>query len=372
MTEKKGPLAGIRVIEMEGIGPAPFCGMHLADLGADVILVERKVKGTDPGSTMPIGILKRGKRSIALDLKDADDKAILLDLVASADALIEGMRPGVMERLGLGPEVCHQRNPALVYGRITGWGQEGPLSQAAGHDINYVALSSAGWYAGPTSGVPLPPPAMVGDLGGGANYLTIGILTGIIQARATGKGDVVDAAIVDGAAHMMNLIFDLLPKGLMKQERGVSALDGAPWYGTYRCADGEHITVGSLEPKFYAELLQRLGLGNDPVFAKQFNQEDWPQQARKFAELFASEPCAHWCTLLEGTDACFAPVTSPESAMEHPHNKARGIFEDSKGYQQANPAPRFTASPAATAAAPPEHDEHRQEILDELGAAKRR
>ena len=321
---------------------------------------------------MPVGVLKRGKRSIALDLKDADDKAILLELIARADALIEGMRPGVMERLGLGPDICHQRNPALVYGRITGWGQEGPLSQAAGHDINYVALSSAGWYAGPANGVPLPPPAMVGDLGGGANYLTIGILTGIIQARATGRGDVVDAAIVDGTAHMMNLIFDLLPKGLMKRERGVSALDGAPWYGTYRCADGEHITLGSLEPKFYAELLHRLELEDDPAFASQYDLKAWPEQARRFAELFVTQPAAHWCALLEGSDACFAPVMSPTAAKAHPHNKARGIFDESAAYLQARPAPRFTSDPGTKCADPPVPDQHREEILRDFENTKRR
>ncbi|QFT77500.1 MULTISPECIES: CaiB/BaiF CoA-transferase family protein [unclassified Erythrobacter] len=372
MTEQQRPLAGIRIVEIEGIGPAPFCGMHLADMGADVILVERKEKSSDPGTTMPVGILKRGKRSIALDLKDDGDKAILLDLVASADALIEGMRPGVMERLGLGPDICQKRNPALVYGRITGWGQDGPLSQAAGHDINYVALSSAGWYAGTADGTPLPPPAMVGDLGGGANYLTIGVLAGIVRAKASGKGDIVDAAIVDGSAHMMNLIFDLMPKGLMKEERGVSALDGAPWYGTYRCADGTHITVGSLEPKFYAELLERLGLSDNPLFANQFDPKFWPEQAKHLAELFASQPSAYWCTLLEGSDACFAPVLSPSSAKEHPHNQARGIFDESKGYLQAGSAPRFASSSPLSISPAPGHGEHDDEILQELKNTKRR
>lgn len=372
MPERQSPLSGIRVVEIEGIGPAPFCGMHLADLGADVILVERKVRGSDSGSTMPIGILKRGKRSIALDLKHADDRAILLDLIASADALIEGMRPGVMERLGIGPDQCLMRNPQLIYGRVTGWGQEGPLSQAAGHDINYVALSSAAWFASPAGDRPLPPPGLVGDIGGGANYLTIGILAGIISARATGKGEVIDAAIVDGSAHMMNLLFDLMPKKLMQQERGNSALDGAPWYGSYRCGDGEHITLGSLESKFYAELLERLGLNDDPLFASQFDQNSWPAQASYLEALFASRPSAYWCDVLEGSDACFAQIMSPEKAVQHPHNRHRNIFDESKGHIQARAAPRFGGAANGSLPDTPEHDEHRHELLEELEDIQRR
>ena len=362
----KGPLQGIRIVEIEGIGPAPFCGMHLADLGADVVLIERKTKGSDPGSTLPVGILKRGKRSIALDLKDSEDRAVALDLIATADALIEGMRPGVMERLGLGPEVCLGRNPQLVFGRMTGWGQAGPLAQAAGHDINYVSVSSAAWFASPTGTRSLPPPGLVGDIGGGANYLTIGILAGILKARATGEGDVIDAAIVDGSAHMMNLIFDLLPSGMMQAERGRGFLDDSPWYSSYRCADGRDITLGALEPKFYAELLQRLGLTGDPDFEDQYDRDSWSKQSEKFRALFATEPSAYWQDLLEGTDACFGLVESPISAPLHPHNLSRGIFENSQGYVQAVPAPRFQSNVQAIPGPAPEHGQHQQELLKEL------
>mgnify|MGYP003627415455 FL=1 len=368
----QGPLSGIRIIEMEGIGPGPFSGMHLADLGADVVLIERKEKGSNPGSTMPIGILKRGKRSIALDLKNSDDQELLMNLIEGADALIEGMRPGVMERLNLGPDACMKRNPRLVYGRITGWGQDGPLAQAAGHDLNYVAVSSAMWYASPAGGKPLPPPGLVGDVGGGANYLTIGLLAGIIRARTTGKGDVIDAAIVDGSAHMMNLVFDLLPKGLMQPERGQSALDGAPWYNSYRCADGRYITLGSLEPKFYSVLLDLLNLTDDPVYEHQFDKNAWANQAKRLSDLFASQPSAHWCELLEGSDACFGLVTSPTDAADHPHNKERGIFDDSLGFRQAIAAPRFASVSNDFLGEAPLHNEHRQELIDEMVSEQRR
>ncbi|WP_065382781.1 CaiB/BaiF CoA-transferase family protein [Hyphomonas sp. ND6WE1B] len=362
----RGPLHGIRVIEIEAIGPAPFSGMHLADLGADVILVERKHRNSDPASQFPVGILKRGKRSIVLDFKTPDDLQTVLDLIKTADALIEGMRPGVMERLGLGPEICMQSNPGLVYARMTGWGQHGPLSKFAGHDINYAAITSAAWYASSAGTPPLIPPGLVGDIGGGANYLTIGILAGILKSRSTGRGDVVDAAIVDGTAHMMNLLFDLLPSGMMKAERGQSMLDGAPWYGIYRCADGADIALGALEPKFYAELMMRLGLADDPDFEAQFDRECWPRQVSRLKELFASRPRAHWHELLNATDACFAPIESPVSAPLHPHNMSRQIFDESAGFVQAAVAPRFHSTPASSRWAIPGRGEHTEEVVDEL------
>ncbi|MBV8667371.1 MAG: CoA transferase, partial [Burkholderiaceae bacterium] len=247
-------LKGIKVIEIAGIGPGPFCGMLLADLGADVIVIERP----GGGELQTAGITRRGKRSVALDLKSPESIETVLRLIEGADALIEGMRPGVMERLGLGPEVCLARNPRLVYGRMTGWGQQGPLAQAAGHDNNYIALSGALWYAGEAGQPPVAPPTLVGDLGGGALYLAIGLLSGILNVRNGGQGQVVDAAIVDGSAHLMNLMLDLAAAGLGHEQRGASLLDGPHWYATYRCADGRDITVGALEPKFYQLLLEKL------------------------------------------------------------------------------------------------------------------
>ncbi|MEM9494867.1 MAG: CaiB/BaiF CoA-transferase family protein [Pseudomonadota bacterium] len=366
MTE--GPLAGLRVIEFEAIGPAPFCGMHFADLGADVIVIERKTPPADYGDGVLAGIVRRGKRSIALDLKDASDKALALDLVARADAVIEGMRPGVMERLGLGPDDCMLRNPRLAYGRLTGWGQDGPLAQAAGHDINYAGLSGAAWYAGHGDRPPLAPPTLVGDVAGGAHYLMIGLLSAILRARTTGEGDVVDAAVVDGSAHMTNLLLDLMPSGAMRAGRGESMLDGPPWYRAYACADGKYVSVGALEEKFYQTFLDLVGLKDDPVFASRFDPAVWPKQADALATLFASKPAEAWTALLEGTDACVAAVLSPVDAPAHPHNVARGVFDDSAGYWQAVPAPRFKngrpAEPDARKS--PTRGEHTDEIRKEL------
>jgi len=357
-----GVLSGVRIIEIAGIGPGPFCGMLLADLGADVIVVERP----GPAEIQTAGILRRGKRSLALDLKEPGAIDTVLQLIEDADGLIEGMRPGAMERLGLGPEVCLARNPRLAYGRMTGWGQEGPLAQAAGHDNNYIALSGALHYAGAGDVPPVTPPTLVGDLGGGALYLALGLVSAILHVRGGGKGQVIDAAIVDGSAHMMNLLLDLSAVGLMREQRGTSVLDGPHWFNTYRCKDGRDITVGALEGKFYKLLLEKLGLANDRRFAAQHAAGQWPLQRAAFAELFAMRTRDEWCALLEGTDACFAPVLAPSEAARHPHLQARGTYA-TEGVLQANAAPRFSGTPAPAAPnAIPGVGQHNEEILTAL------
>lgn len=338
-------LSGIRIIEIEGIGPAPFCGMHLADMGADVVVVERPSTGEPPvGDIGHNTIYKRNKRIVQLDLKDSGDRAKLLEMVKHADGLIEGMRPGVMERLELGPSICHEVNPALAYGRVTGWGQTGPLSQAAGHDINYIALSGALWYAGRPGEPPFAPPTLAGDIGGGALYLTIGMLACILNAQRTGKGDVVDAAMVDGSAHMMNLVLSLRSSGTVVNERGKSILDGPHWFDTYECSDGKFVSVGALEPHFYKLLIDKIGVAEKPEFAKQFDIDACPNQKEAFKALFASKTQLDWCELLEGTDACFAPVLNPDEAAEHPHMQSRNVYGTHNEHLQAQAAPRFTHS----------------------------
>ncbi len=331
-------LDSVRVLEIGGLGPGPFCAMHLADLGADVVSVVR-----EPKSQAPTGdLLNRGKRSVFADLKTEEGRELVRALVAEADALIEGMRPGVMERLGLGPEECLRINPRLVYGRMTGWGQSGPLAPRAGHDTNYAAVSGALWGCSPLGARPVSPFAVLGDIGGGALYLMTGLLSGIVQARATGRGTVVDAAIVDGAAHMLNLMLSAREKGLVADVRGHSVHDSAPFYDTYVCADGEHITVGALEPQFYTLLLDTLGLAADPDFAgAQWDKSTWPTRRARLAALFLAHPRAHWQALLEPTDACFGAVLSPLEAADHPHMRARAVYGERDGILQAAPAPRF-------------------------------
>ncbi|WP_417318541.1 CaiB/BaiF CoA transferase family protein [Emcibacter sp.] len=362
-----GPLAGIRIIEIQGIGPGPFCGMHFADLGADVILIER-AEAADPVTTKVRGIANRGKRSIVLDLKSEKDLQTAHDLIDTADGLIEGMRPGVMERLGLGPEDCLKRNPKLVYGRLTGWGQSGPLAQSAGHDLNYTSLTGAAWYSGAAEdGRPVPPPTLVGDIAGGAHYLMIGMLAAMLKSRTTGKGDVIDAAIVDGTSHMMNLIFDVVPGGLMSADkRGVGVLDGAHWYAVYECADGNFVSIGSLESRFYRQLLDILGVADDPDFASQYDVRLWPAQSEKLAKIFNQKTRDEWCRLLEGTDACFAPVLTPREATVHPHNVERGTFSEANGYIEARTAPRFATDAPLTPQEIPEKGAHTTEIMKEL------
>lgn len=368
MEAKQGPLSGLRILEIAGIGPGPFCGMLLADLGADVVLVEREVQGADEMDFGPQALYKRGKRSVRANLKTPEGVQTVLELVAHCDALIEGMRPGVMERLGLGPDICLERNPRLVYGRMTGWGQDGPLAQAAGHDNNYVALSGALWYAGQPGQPPVAPPSLVGDVAGGALYLVIGVLAGIMSARTTGQGQVVDAAIVDGCAHMLNLLLVSKAAGLTVNERGGSSLDGSHWFNTYRCADGQFISVGPLEPRFYKLLLDQIGLGDDPLMASAHNPKHWPQQRERFAAVFAQRTREQWCALLEGTDACFAPVLNLDEAADHPHLRARQVFSRDRGFLEANPAPRFSATPAHKPGAVPRRGEHTEAVLREWSA----
>ena len=367
MTRGVGPLAGVKIVEIAGIGPGPFCGMMLADLGADVVVVDRVVTNEESGDLGAAAVTNRGKRSIAADLKSPDDIAMVLDLVNCCDALIEGMRPGVMERLGLGPEVCLARNPALVYGRMTGWGQEGPLAHAAGHDLNYIALSGALWYSGQPGEPPMTPPSVVGDIGGGALYLAVGLLAGVMNARATGKGQVVDAAIVDGSAHMLNLLLALKAAGQMVNTRGESLLDGPHWYSTYRCADGEFVSVGSVEPRFYRLLRDKLGLIDDPTFANGYDPSQWSDLKQRFAGLFAMRTRAEWSTLLEGSDACFAPVLNPDEAAAHPHMAAREVYQVKDGILQAAPAPRFSGTPVAEIGAIPRRGEDKGAVLAEWG-----
>lgn len=366
-----GPLGGKRIVEIAGVGPCPFAGMMFADLGAEVILVERKARNADAadaGLEARHAITNRGKRSLALDLKAAGARDVVLRLVAGAHGLIEGFRPGVMERLGLGPRDCLAVNPALAYGRVTGWGQTGPLAQAAGHDINYISLSGAAWYGGRADSPPTAPPTLVGDIGGGAMLLVAGMLAAMIHADRSGEGQVVDAAIVDGSALATTLLASLHAAGLWRRERICNALDGgSPWYDTYECADGGFVSLGALEPPFYRVFLEKAGLADDPEFTEQRDPRRWPAQKARIASLFRAKTRAEWCALLEGSDACFAPVLDFEEAPRHPHNVARGVFMELDGIRQASPAPRFSATPAAVSAPPPEPGSETRDILEAAG-----
>jgi alpha-methylacyl-CoA racemase len=363
-----GPLQGIRIIEIAGIGPGPFCGMLLADLGADVVLVDRK-GGSLPFESRPtLDITRRGKRSIAVDLKRPGAAETVLRLIARADGLIEGFRPGVMERLGLGPEICLARNPRLVYGRLTGWGQTGPLSHAAGHDINYVALSGVLYHGGHRDSAPAVPPTVVGDIGGGAMFMALGLVSGILRARETGQGQVIDGAITDGCAVMSTLVQTLRLQRLWADRRQSNVLDGgAFWYDTYECADGEWISVGALEPQFYHLLIEKCGLAGQEFDGAQFDVARWPELNKRFAALFRSKTRPEWCELLEGTDVCFAPVLSLAEAQGHPHNVARKAYVDVAGVRQPAPAPRFSATPAEIRSPPAEIGADAAQLLDEAG-----
>lgn len=291
-------------------------------------------------------------------------------LVAGADALIEGMRPGVMERLGLGPDVCHELNRKLVYGRMTGWGQHGPLAQVAGHDLNYIALSGALWYAGQPGTLPLAPPTLVGDLGGGALYLAMGLLAGILNARTAGRGQVVDAAIVDGSANLMNLLLSLHSAGRQPMARGIGLLDGPHWYGSYGCACGGFVSIGALEPQFYVLLLEKLGLADDADFQQPYQAARWPRLRERLTAVFASQTRAHWVALLEGSDACFAPILTPVEAQSHPHLAERGVYMERDGVLQAAPAPRFSGAPAVSPGPVPQRGEDGPDILREAGLSE--
>jgi alpha-methylacyl-CoA racemase len=332
----------VTIIEMAGIGPGPFCAMLLADMGAEMIRIDR-IGGSDLGvsSTKSTDFVGRNRRSIALDLKRPEAIEIVLRLVARADALIEGFRPKVMERLGLGPDICLTRNPRLVYGRMTGFGQEGPLSQAAGHDINYIALTGALASIGERGRKPVPPLNLIGDYGGGSLYLAIGILAGIINARASGRGDVVDAAMVDGAASLMTIFYSLKAGGRWHCERGDNMLDGgAPWYDTYETRDGLYLAVGAIEAKFFQELAQRIGLDAEDM-KRQHDREHWPALRAKMTAIFKTRTRGEWCALLEGTDSCVTPVLTMDEAPDHLHMAARNAFDCTGGAPRPNAAPRF-------------------------------
>jgi alpha-methylacyl-CoA racemase len=336
-----GTLDGLRVVEMEAIGPAPFCGMLLADMGADVVRIERAVR-SDPLELREI--FDRGRSTIEIDLKTPSGRDAALRLIDRADVLIEGFRPGVMERLGLAPDVCCARNPKLVYGRITGWGQTGPLAQAAGHDINYIALSGA-LHAIGTRDAPIVPLNLVGDFGGGGMLLAFGVLCAVLEARRSGRGQVVDAAMTEGAALLMAMTYALTARGRWKDERAANLLDGgAPFYATYRCADGEWIALGALEPQFLAVLLEKVGIA-DPRFRPPVDRALWPALREALCDAFARKPRDEWQILLEGTDACFAPVLALDEAPRHPHNAARTAFVERCGVTEPAPAPRFSRTP---------------------------
>lgn len=338
-----GPLDGVKVVEFAGIGPGPFCCMLLSDMGADVVRIDRK-----GGRSMPKDVTARGRRSVALDLKDANDVAVALALVEKADVLIEGFRPGVMERLGLGPDEALARNPKLIYGRMTGWGQSGPLAHAAGHDLNYIALSGALHAMGRKGAPPAPPLNLVGDYGGGALYLALGVCAALLEAQRSGKGQVVDAAITDGTASLMGVMYGLRASGVWSDERDANLLDGgAPFYDVYETADAKFVAIGSLEPQFYALLLEKLSLKDDPLFAAQMDRSQWPAMSKKIAAVVKTRTRDEWTALMEGTDVCFAPVLSMGEAPSHPHNAARGAFTDVAGVTQPAPAPRFSRTPAA-------------------------
>jgi alpha-methylacyl-CoA racemase len=340
-----GPLAGTTVVELAGIGPGPFAAMLLADLGAEVIRVERPTDGRVPVAN-PADVLNRGKRSVVLDLKDPAAVSAVLALCADADVLIEGNRPGVTERLGLGPEDVWARNPRLVYGRMTGWGQDGPLASRAGHDIGYIAVTGALHAIGPAE-TPVPPLNLVGDFGGGSTYLVIGVLAALLEARSTGRGQVVDAAIVDGTSHLLAAIHTLLGSGRWRDERGVNLLDGStPYYAVYATADGAHMAVGAIEPKFYAQLVDLLGVDVDP--ARQNDRSTWPRTRERFAAAFATRTRDEWTAVFTDTDACVAPVLSLTEAASHPHVAARGSVVERDGLLRPGPAPRFPAHPGGT------------------------
>ncbi len=322
-----GPLEGKRILEFAGLGAAPFCGMLFADMGAEVIVIDRKAGATQESAATlapEFMLANRGKRSVALDLKQPDAVDVILRLLQEADGLIEGFRPGVMERLGLSPDICLATNPKLVYGRMTGWGQTGPLAQAAGHDLNYIALSGALHFAGRADSPPTSPATIVGDICGGGMMLAVGMLAAMINAQSTGKGQVIDAAMTDGSALATTLVYGMLKGGRWRSSRESNLLDGGShWYDCYECADGHYVSLGALEPEFYAVLLEKLGLENDREFRAQYDPQQWPELKRRLSEIFKSRPRQHWCDLLEGSDVCFAPVLDFEEAPEHPHNRER-------------------------------------------------
>jgi alpha-methylacyl-CoA racemase len=361
-----GPLEGVRVIEIASLAPAPFGCMVLSDLGAQVIRVERPASCA-PGLPDPVDPLTRGRTSVGLNLKDPAGIELLLLLIESADVLVEGFRPGVTERLGFGPDVCATRNPRLVYARMTGWGQEGPLAPTAGHDIDYIGISGALYPIGRAGERPVPPLNLVGDFGGGGMLLAIGILAALVERERSGLGQVVDAAMVDGSALLTSFIYGLRARGGWRDERGVNLLDGgAPFYDTYETADGKYVAVGALEPQFYAALLAGLGLDGAELPA-QLDASGWPVLRARFAEVFARRSRDEWASVFAGTDACVAPVLSPAEAAAHPHNVARGAFTEIGGVSQPAPAPRFGRSEVPVPAPPRRPGADTDAVLGQLG-----
>jgi alpha-methylacyl-CoA racemase len=368
-----GPLTGIRVIELAGIGPAPLCALLRADMGATVLRVERRV-AADLGIARSdrFNVVNRGRPSACIDLKKPEGIALALDLIAQADILIEGFRPGTMERIGLGPEPCFARNERLIYGRMTGWGQDGPLAHAAGHDLNYIAITGALDAIGRAGAAPTPPLNLVGDYGGGSLYLAFGLLCAVIEAQRSGKGQVVDAAIIDGAASLMTGFFGMQAAGLHNGPRGTNILDsGAPYYEVYLCADGRYVSVAPIERKFRSEFYRRIGL-DESTLPDAGDPTNWPALKKIIAERMATKTQAEWCALLEGTDACFAPVLSTQDVTKHPHNAARGTFVEIDGIVQPAPAPRFSRSKPALPTPPEEAGASTDSALAAWGIADER
>ena len=365
-----GPLTGYRIIEIAGIGPGPFAAMMLADMGAEVVRVERAqaVRGPAP-DTAHWDVLLRGRRNIALDLKHPDGVATLLDLVAQADGLIEGFRPGVMERLGVGPAECQARNPKLVYGRMTGWGQEGPYSQAAGHDINYIALAGALAHFGRVGEAPVPPLNMVGDFGGGGMFLAFGVVCALLEAQRSGEGQVVDTAMVDGAATLMSMFWAMKSIGVHDENApGTNLLDtGAHFYDVFECADGKYVSLGSIEPQFYAELMRITGLAGDAEFAQQMDKSHWPHLKTRLRAVILAKTRDEWCAEMEHTDVCFAPVLTMSESAAHPHNVARNTFIEVAGTPQPAPAPRFSRTVALVDSPPAHPGQHSRAVLADWG-----
>lgn len=363
-----GPLVGLRVIEMGGIGPGPFCAMMLSDMGAQVIRIDRKPSaGGSTFDEMKRNVVDRGRKSIALDMKQPGAAEVVLSLIEGADALIEGFRPGVMERLGLAPEICWQRNPRLVYGRMTGWGQQGPLAACAGHDLNYIALSGALAAMGHADRPPMPPLHLLGDMGGGAMMLAFGMVCALLEARTSGKGQVVDAAISDGAASLSTMYYGLLAQGQWSGKREDNLLDGgAHFYGCYACADGKYISIASIEPQFYQQLIRLCGL-DEALFKDQWQKERWLELRQVLSKVFLTRSRDQWAQLLEGTDVCFAPVLDFSEAPQHPHNVARQTFVEIDGVVQPAPAPRFSRTPGKAGRSMPGVGENSAVLLASLG-----
>ena len=359
-----GPLKGLKIIEMAGIGPGPFCGMVLADLGAEVIRVDR-ASAIGTGSKQEAS--NRGKKSIAVDLKSEEGAEVVLKLVETADAIFEGFRPGVMERLGLGPDVCFERNERIVFGRMTGWGQEGPLANAAGHDINYISLTGALAAIGRPGSPPVPPLNLIGDFGGGGMLLALGLVAALLESKESKKGQVVDAAMTDGSALLMTMIYSMQSSGMWKTSMGSNLLDGGShFYDTYECKDGKFISLGSIEPQFYALLCQIAEL-DESIFGEQMSRDSWPEQKEAIKKIFLDKTRDEWCELMEGTDVCFAPVLDMSEAPKHPHNIERKTFIDLEGVTQPAPAPRFSRTEPEVASSPSIVGEHTDEVLTSIG-----